>query len=227
MLSLEQMLDAGVHLGHQVRRWNPKMAPYIYGQRQNVHIIDILQTFICLEEASSFLFKMGKQKKNILFVGTKRQFSSIIEGCAMKTNSYYVNHRWIGGLLTNWSTMKVCVENLRWLTQKDSEGFFERLPKKEASTLRKRKANLEKYFGGVQNMESIPDLVILVGQQRELNAVKECIKLQIPLITIVDTNCDPTLTDFFIPGNDDSVRSVELLLGELTDSIIKGQRSAS
>lgn len=124
MLSLEQMLDAGVHLGHQVRRWNPKMAPYIYGQRQNVHIIDILQTFICLEEASSFLFKMGKQKKNILFVGTKRQFSSIIEGCAMKTNSYYVNHRWIGGLLTNWSTMKVCVENLRWLTQKDSEYDF-------------------------------------------------------------------------------------------------------
>lgn len=177
MVGLEQMLDCGVHLGHQVRRWNPKMAPYIYGERQGVHIIDVLQTFVCLEEASNFLFKMSKQKKNILFVGTKRQFSSIIEDCANRTNSHYINQRWIGGLLTNWSTMKICVEKLRWLTEKESEGFFDRLSKKEASLLRKRKLNLEKYFNGVRNMESIPDIVVLVGQQRELNAVKECISV--------------------------------------------------
>jgi len=223
MITLERMLDSGVHLGHQVRRWNPKMGPYIYGKRNGIHIIDVLQTFICLDEASKFLFKVGKEKKKVLFVGTKPQFGSIIEDCALKCNAHYVNKRWLGGMLTNWSTMEVCIENLKFLDKQEKDGIFDRLTKKEAIILRKRKEKLEKFFGGVKNMKGKPDVVIVVDQQRELNAVRECLKLGIPLITFLDTNCDPTLTDFFVLGNDDSIRSVQLLLRELTESIVKGQ----
>ena len=226
MVTLENMLDSGVHLGHQVRRWNPKMSPYIYGKRNGIHIIDVLQTFICLDEASKFLFKMGKEKKTILFVGTKPQFGSIIEDCALKCNSHYVNKRWLGGMLTNWSTMKVCIENLKFLNKQDEEGNFDRLSKKEAIILRKKRDKLERFFGGVKTMQGKPDVVIVVDQQREINAVKECLKLGIPLVTFLDTNCDPTLTDFFVLGNDDSIRSVKLLLEELTESIVRGQKVA-
>nr|AST09060.1 ribosomal protein S2 [Eutreptiella pomquetensis] len=225
MITVKQMVDSGVHLGHQVRRWNPKMASYIYGERNGIHIIDILQTLICLSDTTDYLVKAGKENKTILFVGTKRQFASIIESCAEKSNSHYVNQRWLGGMLTNWSTMKVCIENLQILNQQEEDGTLSRLTKKEAAILNKRKDKLEKYFGGVKEMGSLPDVVILVGQPRELIAVKECIKLGIKTITITDTNCDPTLTDFAIPGNDDSIRSVELILNELTDSIVKGQNT--
>nr|UXD06230.1 ribosomal protein S2 [Eutreptia sp. CCAC 1914B] len=223
MITLEKMLESGVHLGHEVRRWNPKMVPYIYGRRKNIHIIDILQTFVCLDKISRFLFKIGSEKKNVLFVCTKRQFSSIVQECALRSNSYYVNKRWLGGMLTNWSTIQICVENLKLLNKQSTEGNFENLTKKEISILNKRKEKLEKYFDGIKNMSVLPDVVIIVDQIREFKAVCECIKLKIPIITIVDTNCDPTLTDFLVPGNDDSIRSVSLLLNELTSYIIKGQ----
>lgn len=223
MINLEQMLDSGVHLGHQVRRWNPKMSPYIYGKRNGIHIIDILQTFICLDEVSNFLYKIGKENKTILFICTKSQFSSIIEESAKKSNSFFVNKRWLGGMLTNWSTMKLCIKNLKELTEQQESGALQRLTKKEASLLKKKKDKLNKYFSGVKKMERLPDVAIIVDQQREINAVKECIKLKIPMITLLDTNCDPTLTDYFVLANDDSLRSVTLILDELTSYILAGR----
>jgi small subunit ribosomal protein S2 len=223
MITLEQMLDSGVHLGHQVRRWNPKMSPYIYGERNGIHIIDVLQTLICLQQSVTFLETAAKDNKTILFVGTKKQFANIIEVYAKKSGSYYVNQRWLGGMLTNWSTMQTCIQNLELLEKQDSSGFFDSLTKKEASLLIKRQLKLKKYFGGIQEMTKIPDIVIIVGQVRELNAVKECNKLGIRTITLLDTNCDPTLTELLIPANDDSIRSVDLLLSELSQAIIRGK----
>ena len=223
MITLEQMLDSGVHFGHQVRRWNPKMAPFIYGERNGIHIIDILQTLVCLEEVSNFLINETAAGKTVLFVGTKRQAAPVIESAALACNSFYVNQRWLGGMLTNWSTMVTCIEKLKRIEKQEEDGTLALLPKKEVAILKKRKEKLEKFFGGVKNMPNLPDIVILVGQTREANAVKECNKLGIRTITILDTNCDPNLADLIIPGNDDSIRAVELIIGELTESILKGQ----
>jgi len=224
MITLEQMLDAGVHFGHQVRRWNPKMEPFIYGERNGIHIIDIVQTLSCLEEISEFLTKEASQGKTILFVGTKRQAAPIIQTAAIESNSYYVNQRWLGGMLTNWSTMTTCIDKLKTIEKQDEMGVLANLPKKEVSLINKRREKLEKFFGGIKTMPKQPDIVILVGQPREMNAVLECNKLGIRTITILDTNCDPSLADLFIPANDDSIRSVELILGELTEAIKKGQK---
>nr|YP_002600951.1 ribosomal protein S2 [Pyramimonas parkeae]ACJ71134.1 ribosomal protein S2 [Pyramimonas parkeae] len=224
MITLEQMLDAGVHFGHQVRRWNPKMEPFIYGERNGIHIIDIVQTLSCIEKISEFLTQEKKKGKTILFVGTKRQAAPVIQTAAINSNSHYVNQRWLGGMLTNWATMKTCIEKLRKIEKLEETGVLNSLPKKELALLKKRREKLEKYFGGVKTMPNLPDIVILVGQPRETNAVKECNKLGIRTITILDTNCDPDLADFFIPANDDSIRSVELVLGELTEAIKKGQK---
>nr|YP_009252782.1 ribosomal protein S2 [Cymbomonas tetramitiformis]ANA56916.1 ribosomal protein S2 [Cymbomonas tetramitiformis] len=223
MVTLEQMLDSGVHFGHQVRKWNPKMAPYIYGERNGIHIIDILQTLIYLEECCKFLFQASQQGKTILFVGTKRQATKVIESAAIKAEAHYVNQRWLGGMLTNWSTMQICIEKLKVLEKQELDGTLDSLPKKESSLLKKRKEKLEKYFGGVKNMSKIPDIVVIVGQPKEANAVKECLKLNIRTISLLDTNCNPQLADLFIPANDDSIRSVELIINELTDAIINGR----
>nr|YP_009145469.1 ribosomal protein S2 [Monomorphina parapyrum]AKL78942.1 ribosomal protein S2 [Monomorphina parapyrum] len=220
MVSLEMMLGSSVHLGHQVQQWNPKMSPYIYGERNGVHIIDLLQTLVCLEKVSKFL-SLASRKNKTFFVSTKRQFTSIIESCALNSNSYYVTQRWLGGMLTNWSTIKLCIDSLRSLIKQESDGSLLRMSKKESLILKKRKDRLEKYLSGIKDMPGIPDVVILVGQLRELNAVRECIKLGIPLITILDTNCDPTLTDFLVPANDDSVASVSLILNEFSKAISK------
>ena len=208
MITLEQMLDAGVHFGHQVRRWNPKMEPFIYGERNGIHIIDIVQTLSCLEEISEFLTKEASQGKTILFVGTKRQAAPIIQTAAIESNSYYVNQRWLGGMLTNWSTMTTCIDKLKTIEKQDEMGVLANLPKKEVALINKRREKLEKFFGGIKTMPKQPDIVILVGQPREMNAVLECNKLGIRTITILDTNCDPSLADLFIPANDDSIRSV-------------------
>jgi len=224
MITLEQMLDAGVHFGHQVRRWNPKMEPFIYGERNGIHIIDIVQTLSCLEEISEFLTKEASQGKTILFVGTKRQAAPIIQTAAIESNSYYVNQRWLGGMLTNWSTMTTCIDKLKTIEKQDEMGVLANLPKKEVALINKRREKLEKFFGGIKTMPKQPDIVILVGQPREMNAVLECNKLGIRTITILDTNCDPSLADLFIPANDDSIRSVELILGELTEAIKKGKK---
>lgn len=227
MVTLEQMLDSGVHFGHQVRRWNPKMAPFIYGERNGIHIIDILQTLVSLEEISRFLTEQSAQKKTILFVGTKRQAAPIIEITARDCNAHYVNQRWLGGMLTNWSTMNLCIEKLKRIEKQEEDGTLLKLPKKEQVLIQKRKEKLDKFFGGVKTMKTTPDIVILVGQPKEMNAVRECNKLGIRTITLLDTNCDPSLADLVIPANDDSIRSVELILTELKEAILKGQSELS
>ena len=223
MITLEQMLESGVHFGHQVRRWNPKMAPFIYSERNGIHIIDILQTLVALEEISQFLTEEVSKGKTVLFVGTKRQAAPIIEAAAKGCNSNYVSQRWLGGMLTNWTTMVACIDKLKKIEKQEENGTLLTLPKKESAQLQKRKEKLEKFFGGVKTMTKLPDIVILVGQPNELNAVKECNKLGIRTITLLDTNCDPSLADLVIPGNDDSIRSVELILMELKEAVLKGQ----
>jgi small subunit ribosomal protein S2 len=223
MVTLEQMLDSGVHFGHQVRRWNPKMKPFIYGERNGIHIIDILQTLVALEDICKFLTEQASENKTILFVGTKRQAAPIIEETAKQCNSHYVNQRWLGGMLTNWSTMTLCIKKLKEIEQHQADGTLNRFPKKEQVLIQKRKAKLEKFFGGLKDMKTIPDIVVLVGQPKEFNAVKECNKLGIRTITLLDTNCDPSLADLIIPANDDSIRSVELILTQLKEAIQKGQ----
>lgn len=217
MIFLEKMLGASVHLGHSVKQWNPKMSSYIFGERNGIHIIDLLQTLMCLDKVSTFLSRESRKNKNFLFVGTKPQFSSVIESCALSCNSHFVTNRWLGGTLTNWSTIKLCIDNLQSLTKQESD--LDCLTKKEILVLKKRKMKLEKYLSGIKNMTSLPDVVIIVGQSREMNAVKECLKLNIPTITIVDTNCDPTITTFPIPANDDSISSVSFILNELSKAI--------
>lgn len=219
MISLEQMLMSSVHLGHEIQKWNPKMGPYIYGERNGVHIIDLLQTLVCIEKASNFLEKITKKGGKVLFVCTKRQFTNIVEECALNTNSYYVTNRWLGGMLTNWTTIKNCINSLATLNKEEEEGIYLKLTKKEGLILKKRKQKLEKNLSGIKNMQKLPEVVIIIGQNKEMNAVKECLKLGIPTITILDTNCDPTLTEFLIPANDDSVSSVSLILSTISKSI--------
>ena len=225
MVSLEQLLDAGVHFGHQVRRWNPKMEPFIYGQRNGIHIIDIVQTLVYLEETKQFLTKQSSEGKTILFVGTKRQAAPIIKSAAEECDSFYVNQRWLGGMLTNLSTIRTCIDKLNAMDKQEEEGKLAQLPKKEVALLMKKREKLEKFFGGIKSMKKPPDIVILIGQQREMNAVLECNKLGIRTITLLDTNCNPALADLFIPANDDSIRSVELILDEFTEAILKGKRA--
>ena len=251
MIPIEELLAAGVHFGHRVNKWNPKMAPYIFGERNGVHIIDLIQTLGYLENAYQFLttYKTtgGSLGKKVLFVGTKKQVAPIIQKEAENCQASYVNHRWLGGLLTNWTTIQLCVAKLHRL---DASGGFENDPsitKKEKAILKKQYEKLNKFFGGIKNLENLPEIVIIVGQDFELNCVNECAKLcetssqgfaqsgnsseklisankrsSIPLprtITILDTNNDPSLADIFIPANDDSTKSIELIIGKLAQAI--------
>jgi small subunit ribosomal protein S2 len=308
MIKIEDLLEAGVHFGHRVTKWNPRMAPFIFGERNGIHIIDLIQTLSYLQESSKFLQQLRNTKsdirtgqntnRNILFVGTKKQASALVETCSNKINNntinfgenafdltaplgaggdtlsnggksklgvtaHFVNHRWLGGLLTNWSTMRICIDQLNKLEKREANGELQNLPKKERSILKKQYEKLDKFFGGIKTMKQRPDLVIIVGQDNEMNAVRECNKLakssevswseptslnsssarfaqntqgkkresggQSPVsekvqaiteplrtITLLDTNCDPALADIFIPANDDSTKSLELILGQLT-----------
>ena len=222
-VTLAQLLEAGVHFGHKAYRWNPKMFPYIYTERNNIHILDLVQSAQLLKEASSYLQSAAEQKKTILFIGTKRQASNVIAQEAKRCNSYYINHRWLGGMLTNWVTLKSRIERLNVLEQQESNEIFDLLPKKEAAIRRKELDKLRRHLNGVKEMQTIPDVAIIVDQKRELTAIRECRKLGIPIISILDTNCDPDLIDIPIPGNDDAVRSIKLILNTLTDSIVQGQ----
>ena len=221
-ISLAQLLDAGVHFGHKAYRWNPKMFPYIYTERNNIHILDLVQSAQLLKEATSYLQSAAEQKKTFLFVGTKRQASTLIAQEAKRCNSYYVNHRWLGGMLTNWVTLKSRIARLKALEQEEADGVFALLPKKEASQRSKELEKLRKHLDGVKNMATLPDVAIIIDQKREMTAVRECRKLGIPIVSILDTNCDPDLIDIPIPGNDDAVRSIKLILNSLTDSINTG-----
>nr|ALP86073.1 ribosomal protein S2 [Phacus orbicularis] len=225
MLTLEDMLVNSVHIGHPIKKWNPKMQPFIYGERDGIHVIDILQTLICLEKVGKYLYESTRARKAFLFVSTKKQFRSLIEKSARVTNSYFVNKRWLGGMLTNWTTINSCVKNLKFLyfsIKQELEGSLNNINKRELLILKKRKARLEKFFSGIKDLEKTPDIVIIIGQKQEINVIKECRKLNIPIISLIDTNCDPSLAEYIIPANDDSILSVKIILNELCKSFLKG-----
>ena len=221
--SLAQLLEAGVHFGHKASRWNPKMFPYIYAERSSIHILDLVLTAHLLKKANSYVKSSAEQKKTFLFIGTKRQASSVIAQEAKRCNSYYINHRWLGGILTNWVTLKSRIARLKVLEQQEADQLFDLLPKKIASVRKTELERLRKHLDGIKNMEKLPDVVILIDQKREITAVRECRKLGIPIISLLDTNCDPDLIDVPIPGNDDAVRPIKLILKSLTDNILLGQ----
>jgi small subunit ribosomal protein S2 len=223
VVTLAQLLESGVHFGHQTRRWNPKMEPYIFTERNGVHIIDLVQTAQYLEEAYAYLRQASEQGKKVLFVGTKRQAAGLIAQEAARCGSYFINQRWLGGMLTNWTTIKTRVDRLKDLERRDESGALDRLPKKEASTLRREMEKLRKYLGGIKLMRKPPDIVIVVDHKREYNAVQECQKLKIPIVSLLDTNCDPDSVDIGIPANDDAIRSIKLIVGKLADAIYEGR----
>ena len=222
-VSLSELLEAGVHFGHQARRWNPKMFSYIYTERHGIHIIDLVQTAQLLNEAYEIIKNFAANGKTFLFIGTKRQASSIIAEQALRSNSFYVNQRWLGGMLTNWVTIRSRVERLKSLEQQEESGIIGQLPKKEAASLRKEMYKLKKHLDGIKNMKSIPDVVIIVDQKREATAIQECIKLGLTTLCILDTNCNPDFVDIPIPGNDDAIRSIKLVVSKIADAVLEGQ----
>jgi small subunit ribosomal protein S2 len=225
-VQLAQLLEAGVHFGHKANRWNPKMFPYIYAERDGIHILDLVQTAQLLNEAALFVNTAAQKEKTFLFVGTKPQASAAIAQEALNCNSYYVNHRWLGGMLTNWKTVSQRIERLKNLEQQEQDGILDTLPKKEASGIRKELEKLRLHLNGIKDMPQIPDVMIVVDQKRELTAIKEAITLDIPVISILDTNCDPEIVDIPIPGNDDSIGSIKLILQTLSSNISAGKRSS-
>lgn len=226
-ITLSQLLEAGVHFGHKAYRWNPKMFPYIYSEVNNIHILDLIQSATLLKKANRVLENAASEGKTFLFVGTKRQATTLIAQEAKRCDSYYVNHRWLGGMLTNWSTVKNRIERLKDLEKQEADGTFDLLSKKEASVRRKELSKLRQHLEGIKTMPDLPDIAIVIDQKREMTAIAECRKLGIPVVSILDTNCDPDLVDIPIPGNDDAVRSIKLILNSLTDSIIRGQATKS
>jgi small subunit ribosomal protein S2 len=222
-ISLSQLLEAGVHFGHKAHRWNPKMFPYIYSEVNNIHILDLIQSATLLKEANRYLESSASEEKTFLFVGTKRQASTLIAQEAKRCDSYYVNHRWLGGMLTNWTTVTQRIKRLKDLEKQEADGTFDLLSKKEVAVRRKELQKLRKHLEGIKTMKQLPDVAIIIDQKREMTAIAECRKLGIPVVSILDTNCDPDLVDIPIPGNDDAVRSIKLILNSLTDSIIQGQ----
>lgn len=223
VVSLAQLLESGVHFGHQTRRWNPKMDPYIFTSRNGVHIIDLVQTAQLMEEAYEYVRTASEQGRKFLFVGTKRQAAGIIAQEAARCGSYYINQRWLGGMLTNWVTIKSRVDRLKDLERRSETGQLDLLPKKEASVLRREMEKLQKYLGGIKAMRKLPDAVVIVDQRREYNALLECQKLGIPIVSLLDTNCDPDMVDIPIPANDDAIRSIKLIVGRLADAIYEGR----
>jgi small subunit ribosomal protein S2 len=222
-ISLSKLLEAGVHFGHKAYRWNPKMFPYIYSEVNNIHILDLVQSATLLKEANNYVQSASSEGKTFLFVGTKRQASTLIAQEAKRCDSYYVNHRWLGGMLTNWTTLTERIQRLKSLEQQEADNTFNLLTKKEATLRRKELQKLRKHLEGIKNMQNVPDIAIIIDQKREMTAIRECRKLGIPVISILDTNCDPDLVDIPIPGNDDAVRSIKLILKSLTDSVITGK----
>jgi small subunit ribosomal protein S2 len=222
VVTLEELVNAGVYFGHQSNRWNPKMFPYIYTKKNGTHLIDLVQTACALIHVHDFVQKQATENKNFLFIGTKRQATNIIVQEAEKCNSPYINHRWLGGTLTNWPTIQKRIEYLKELDAKEEDGTLAILPKKEAAVLRREREKLDKNIGGLRAMTQIPDIAIIVDPKRESTALLECRKLGIQIIAIVDTNCDPSLIDIPIPGNDDSIKSIQLILSIISSGISQG-----
>jgi small subunit ribosomal protein S2 len=222
-VKLEDMIQSGMHFGHSTREWNPRMAPYIYGERNGRHILDLVQTYYLLNNVLSFLEDQAAQGRTFLFVGTKQQAAPLIEKTALACESYYVNQRWLGGMLTNWRTIQKSLKKLQEYRQAEESGDWALLKKQEVARKRREKDRLEKYLSGVENMSRLPGVVIIVGQTEEIHAVKECRQLGIPTVTLLDSNCDPRLADWFLPANDDSVSSLRLILGWFEQAIQTGQ----
>ncbi len=222
VVTMKQLLEAGVHFGHQTRRWNPKMKPYIFTERNGIYIIDLQKTVKMMEDAYTFVKDVIADGGTILFVGTKKQAQSTIREEAERCGMFYVNVRWLGGMLTNFQTIRKRVRRLQEIEKMETDGSFEVLPKKEVLQLMKEKQKLEKFLGGVRDMAKLPDAVFVVDPRKERIAVQEARKLNIPVISIVDTNCDPDEIDYVIPGNDDAIRAIKLICGRISDAVIEG-----
>lgn len=227
VINIQTMVQKKLHFGHLRQSWNPKMGSYIYKEKNGVHIIDLVQTYSHLKQILKFLMNSTAQGKKILFVGTKRQASKLVIQTAQKCNSFFVTERWLGGLLTNWSTVRQSILKLNELEAQEKNNYFSKLPQKEATKLKKEKEKLNKYLGGLKKMVSLPDIVIIIDQKREINAVLECQKLGIRNITILDTDGDPSLADLFIPANDDSITSLSFILDEFLKYISYGQKKVN
>ena len=223
VVSMKQLLEAGVHFGHQTRRWNPKMAEYIFTERNGIYIIDLQKTVKKIDEAYAFLVDITKNGGEVLFVGTKKQAKDSIVEEAIRANQYYVNNRWLGGMLTNFKTIEKRIAKLNKINDMEEKGIFDRLPKKEVIKLKAERDKLEKNLGGIKNMKKLPAALFIVDPRVEKNAVSEAKKLGIPVVAIVDTNCDPDEIDYVIPGNDDAIRAVKLIAGKMVDAIIEGR----
>lgn len=223
VVTMKQLLEAGVHFGHRTRRWNPKMAPYIYTARKGIHVIDLQKTVQLMDVAYDFVKRKASEGATILFVGTKRQAQQSIEEEAKRCGAFYVNNRWLGGLLTNFKTIRLRIERLKELEAMEETGELDQLPKKEQSVLRKQLTKLRKNLGGVREMQDVPDMIFIVDPKKEKIAIREANILEIPIIAIVDTNCDPDEIDYIIPGNDDAIRAVKLITSKIADAYIEGR----
>jgi len=226
VVSMKQLLEAGVHFGHQTRRWNPKMATYIYTERNGIYIIDLQKTVKKLEDAYSFVREVAGNNESVLFVGTKKQAQDAIKEEALRCGMYFVNARWLGGMLTNFKTMRGRIDRLNQLKKMQEDGTFDMLPKKEVLKLMGEIAKLEKYLGGVATMRKLPGAIFVVDPRKERNTINEARKLGIPIVAIVDTNCDPDEIDYVIPGNDDAIRAIKLIASVMANAVIEGNQGA-
>lgn len=224
IISMKQLLEAGVHFGHQTRRWNPKMAPYIFTERNGIYIIDLQKTVKKVEEAYNFMRDIAASGESILFVGTKKQAQEAIREEALRCNMFYVNERWLGGMMTNFKTIQGRIKRLRTLEAMEADGTFDVLPKKEVIGLRHEMEKLTKYLGGIKDMKKLPGALFIIDPRKENIAVMEARKLNIPIVATVDTNCDPDVIDHVIPANDDAIRAVKLLTAKMADAVLEGRQ---
>ncbi len=223
-VTMKQLLEAGVHFGHQTKRWNPKMKPYIFGARNGIHIIDLQKTVEYFKTAYSFVKEIGKQGGVILFVGTKKQAQDVIAEEAQRVSLPYVNQRWLGGMLTNFRTVKTSIDKMKEIEKMEEDGYLAKLPKKEAIKLIKRKDKIKSYLDGIRDMENIPDALFVVDSKKERIAILEAKRLGIPIVGVVDTNCDPDDVDYIIPANDDAIRAVKLLANKIAEAYEEGKK---
>ena len=224
VISMKQLLEAGVHFGHQTRRWNPKMKKYIFTERNGIYIIDLQKTVKKVEEAYNFVRDLAANGGTVLFVGTKKQAQDSVRDEAARSGMYFVNQRWLGGTLTNFETIQKRITRLKDIGRMEEDGTFEVLPKKEVVQLKKQQERLEKFLGGIKDMKKLPDALFIIDPRKERIAVAEAIKLNIPIVGIVDTNCDPDEIDYVIPANDDAIRAVKLLTGKMADAILESKQ---
>jgi small subunit ribosomal protein S2 len=227
VISMKQLLEAGVHFGHQTRRWNPKMAPYIFAERNSIYIIDLQKTVGLIDDAYAFMRDIAKTGRPILFVGTKKQAQQVVKDEATRADVYYVNERWLGGMLTNYKTISERIKRLYEIEDMEAKGVFDQLTKKEVSKLRLEHERLDKFLGGIKEMKGMPGVIFVVDPKKERIAIKEARILGIPIIGIVDTNCDPDEVDYVIPANDDAIRSVKLITAAMADAIIEARQGES